>query len=197
MSWPAGQRSTVAGCVLAGGAGRRLGRPKATIPLAGRTLVGHAVAALRARCDEVIVVSRPEIALPDVGVPVHFDRPGPDAPLNAIATGLAALGADAVIVLACDLPFAGPLIDGLIVAPPGRVVVARDPGGRLQPLCARYPRLPALAACERLLANGNLAVHGLLAALDPALEIAGDAHQLHNVNTRDDLHAAERRSRSL
>lgn len=186
----------VAGCVLAGGRGSRLGRPKATLTLDGRTLVERAVAALVGRCSDVKVISRPDIALPELAVPVLLDRPGPAAPLTAIATALAATDADAMVVLACDLPFAGGLIDALIAAPAGRPAVARDPAGRLQPLCARYPRAEALAACEELLAAGRLAVHDLIARLGPPVEIAADAHHLHNVNTPEDLRAAESRIRS-
>jgi molybdopterin-guanine dinucleotide biosynthesis protein A len=177
------------GAVLAGGPGRRLGRPKAGVTLAGRTLVERAVDALRARCDRVIVVSRPEVRLPALDVPVVHDRPGPDAPLTAIATALAELRAPDVLVLACDLPLAGPVLDALVAAPPG-AAVAGVQDGRLQPLCARYPREAALAACERLLAAGALPARGLLDALGVrGVDAPGDA--LLNVNSPADLARAE------
>jgi molybdopterin-guanine dinucleotide biosynthesis protein A len=177
------------GAVLAGGPGRRLGRPKAGVTLAGRTLVERAVDALLARCDEVIVVSRPGIALPRLSVPVVHDRPGPDAPLTGIATALAALSAPDALVLACDLPLAGPLLDALAQLPPGTAAAGAE-RGRLQPLCARYPRERALAACERLLAAGALPAKGLLEALGAAaVEAPGDA--LLNVNAPADLARAE------
>ena len=173
------------GCVLAGGAGRRFGRPKADVRLGDRTLVERAVAALLPRCDRVVVVSRPGVPLPSLPVPVVLDRPGPDCPLVGVATGLGALaGADA-LVLGCDLPLAGPLLDALVAAPPGVAVVASC-RGRPQPLCARYPRARALAACERLLAAGTLPLAGLLEALGAAT-VEGDRDALLNVNTPDDL----------
>lgn len=179
----------VDGAVLAGGPGRRLGRPKAGATLAGSTLVERAVEALRARCDEVIVVSRPEVALPALAARVVHDRPGPDAPLTAIATALAELRAPDVLVLACDLPLAGPALDALLSAPPGAAVAAAQDGS-LQPLCARYPRAAALAACERLLAADRLAARGLLDALGAlGIEAPGDA--LLNVNAPADLARAE------
>jgi molybdenum cofactor guanylyltransferase len=178
----------LAGCVLAGGPGRRLGGPKAGVVLAGRTLVERAVDALRARCGEVVVVSRPGVALPDLAARVVHDRPGPDCPLGALATGLAALGADDVLVLGCDLPLAGSLLDALAVAPPGRAVAAAA-GPRAQPLCARYPRIAALAAAERLLAAGALPARGLLDALGAA-RIQADGDALLNVNTAADLDRA-------
>jgi molybdopterin-guanine dinucleotide biosynthesis protein A len=179
------------GVVLAGGPGRRFGSPKAGVRLAGRTLVERAVATLAERCGGgVVVVSRPGVALPDLDVPVVFDRPGPDAPLVAVATGLAALDSEEALVLACDLPLAAPAVDLLCEAPDGIAVCALDRSGRPQPLCARYPRAAALAACDRLLAAGALPVRGLLDAVQAAgVEAPGDA--LLNVNRPEDLRRAE------
>lgn len=165
--------------VLAGGAGTRFGRPKATVVLEGTTLVEHAVRALGPRCGRVVVVGRPEVPLP---VPSIDDRPGPDCPLNAVATGLAALDAAEVLVLACDLPAAAPVLDRLSVAPSAAV----DPDGRVQPLCARYPRTAALAAADALLAAGTLRMLALLDALGPTL-VPATAEELHNVTHPGDL----------
>jgi molybdopterin-guanine dinucleotide biosynthesis protein A len=159
--------------------------------LGDRTLVERATDALRARCREVVVVSRPGIRLPALAVPVVHDRSGPDCPLAALATGLAALGAEDALVLACDLPFAGPLLDALLAAPPGSCVAAAA-DGRPQPLCARYPRARALAAAERLLAAGALPARGLLDALG-ATTVAAEGDALLNVNTAADLERARMR----
>ena len=167
------------GLVLAGGAGVRFGRPKATAVLGGQTLVERAVAALAPLCGQVVVVGRPEVALP---VPSVDDRPGPDCPLNALATGLAAVTADDVLVLACDLPGAAPVLARLVDAPS----VAVDPDGRAQPLCARYPRLPALTAADRLLAGGTLRLLVLLEVLG-ATPVPATAAELHNVTYAGDL----------
>ncbi len=167
------------GLVLAGGAGIRFGRPKATVQLDGQTLVERAVAALAPHCRRVVVVGRPEIPLP---VPSVDDRPGPDCPLNALATGLAALEADEVLVLACDLPGASPVLARLVAAPS----VAVDPDGRAQPLCARYPRAAALAAADSLLAQGTCRLLPLLGIL-AATPVPASAAELHNVTVAADL----------
>jgi molybdopterin-guanine dinucleotide biosynthesis protein A len=175
------------GIVVAGGAGRRLGRPKAGVVLAGRTLVERAVETLRPHCRTLLVVSRPEVRLPSLDAAVCSDRPGPDAPLNALATGLAELDTGDVLVLACDLPSAARVVDRLALAPAGAAVVARDRSSRQwQPLCARYPRLAALEVCERLLASGEMRLVPLVEALGSA---AMDAtpEELANVNSADDL----------
>jgi len=177
------------GLVLAGGPGRRLGRTKASVELAGTTLAERAVRMLEPRCGRVVIVSRPGVPLPPLGVPVVIDRPGPDAPLVALATGLAALEAADVLVLAVDLPLAAPLLDALVAAPSGVAVVATE-AGRPQPLCARYPRERALAAAERLLAEGRLPARGLPEALG-ATGVAAEGDALLNVNSPGDLARAE------
>jgi len=149
------------------------------VVLDGQTLVERAVAALASRCGRVVVVGRPEVPLPVASVD---DRPGPDCPLNALATGLAALVADEVLVLACDLPAAGPVLDRLVTAPS----VAVDPAGRAQPLCARYPRVATLAAADDLLANEELRLLPLLDVLG-ATPVPATAAELHNVTTPADL----------
>jgi molybdopterin-guanine dinucleotide biosynthesis protein A len=179
--------TNLGGIVLAGGAGRRLGRPKAGVVVGGRTLVERAVDLLRPHCGSLVVIGRPEVALPPLHVPVHHDRPGPDAALNALATGLAVLGTDDALVLACDLPAAGPVVDRLAAVAPGTAAAARERGGgRWQPLCARYPRRAALEACDALLAEGELRLLRLLDALAP---VAVDASpgDLANINSPSDL----------
>jgi molybdopterin-guanine dinucleotide biosynthesis protein A len=179
--------TNLGGIVLAGGAGRRLGRPKPTALLDGLTLVERAVDILRPQCRTLIVVSRPEVALPPLDASVCFDRPGPDAPLNALATGLAALEADDVLVLACDLPAVRPVVERLAELPAGAIAMARErQSGRWQPLCARYARLAALEACDRLLGGGEVRLLPLVEALRPTAIMAGAA-ELANVNTPEDL----------
>jgi molybdopterin-guanine dinucleotide biosynthesis protein A len=182
--------TSLAGLVLAGGSGSRLGRPKATVVVRGRTLTELAVDLLAARCDPVVVVSREDVPLPALTVPVVFDRRGVRGPMNALATGLAAVDTDDVLVLACDLPFAGPMLDRLAAAPPGTAVAARDE--RLQPLCARYPREATLEACRRLAAKGVRRMTSLLLTLD-ASSIEAEEGELFNVNTPPELDAARLR----
>lgn len=181
----------VAGVVLAGGAGSRLGRAKAGVVMRGRTLVEWAVDLVAARCRPVVVVSRPDVLLPSLDVPVLLDREGARGPMNALVTALDHLDADDVLVLACDLPFAGPLLDRLVGTPPGRAVAAAD--DRRQPLCARYPRLATLEACERLMARGVRRMTTLLDELGAETVLALE-DELFNVNTAGDLEQARLRA---
>lgn len=178
----------LAGIVLVGGAGRRIGAPKALLRLGGATLAERAVAIAAGVCDEVLVVTRPEVPVHVAGARVVHDQPGPDAPLTGIATGLAAATADEVLVLACDLPFAAPAAAALLAGPQGSAAIATA-GGRAQPLCARYPRRAALHAAHMLLASGSVRAFALAGALG-ARHVPVPPSTLFNINGTDDLRRA-------
>ncbi len=90
----------VAAIVVAAGRGKRLGHalPKAFVPLCGRTLLGHAVAALTAceRVDAVVPVLPAGIALPEDarGPKTRPAVVGGERRQDSVAAGLAALPAD-------------------------------------------------------------------------------------------------------
>ena len=101
----------VAGLLLAAGAGRRFGSPKALVPLNGRLFVESAAELLKtAGCDPVVVVLgaqadvvRAKASLDGVTV---VDNPHWDTGMgSSLRTGLHAIGtADAVVVLPVDTP---------------------------------------------------------------------------------------------
>jgi CTP:molybdopterin cytidylyltransferase MocA len=104
---------TTAGLLLAAGAGRRLGRPKALVELDGHTLVEHGVALLRAAgCDPVLVVLGAQAAevprLDDADTVVATDwAEGLGASLRTGLTTLSATGATACVVALVDQPEVG------------------------------------------------------------------------------------------
>ncbi len=182
-------RPGMSGIVLAGGAGRRMGRPKAMVSLGGVCLVELAAAILHEYCDEVVVVSRPGVPLPPMQHRVVLDRPGPDAPLTGIATGLAQVSSDQVLVLACDLPFAAAAVAAIARALPARSAVIASEDGYAQPLCARYPREAALAAVTTILADGGRRAMALAEAVG-AVHVLTPRGSLLNINTPRELQRA-------
>jgi nicotine blue oxidoreductase len=108
----------VAGLVLAAGAGRRYGRPKALVEIGGRLLVDRALATVRdAGCAPVVVVlgagagevsTRADLA----GAVTVVNQDWDSGMGSSLRAGLAALdttgadttGTDAVIVLLVDTP---------------------------------------------------------------------------------------------
>ncbi|MGH9130045.1 MAG: molybdenum cofactor guanylyltransferase [Acidimicrobiales bacterium] len=154
----------VAAMVLTGGASRRMGRCKATLPIGWTTLAAR-TAALVATIAEPVV----EVGPGHSGAPFVMDALPAAGPLAAIATGLAWLGGQGwtgpVIVVATDLPcLSVEFLAHLAAHPAPGSVVPLDAGGRPQPLCARYS--PGdLATAQMLVASGQRAMSVLLEAV--------------------------------
>jgi CTP:molybdopterin cytidylyltransferase MocA len=103
---------TVAGLVLAAGAGRRYGMPKALVPYEGRLLVQRAADTLHeAGCGSVTVVlgaAADEVRAAAPDLPATVVNPdwatGMGSSLRAGLAALTATGATAAVVLLVDMP---------------------------------------------------------------------------------------------
>ena len=176
------------GVVLAGGASTRMGGAKMTATLAGRPLVAWPLAALGAVLEDVVVVAKGDTPLPRLPAPVWIEPDEPRHPLAGVVHALRRAGGRAVVVCAGDLPLVTPAdVRALIDATGGRAAVARG-GGRIQPLLARY-EAGALAALAAALPDQSATAAAR--TLDPT-EVDVPAASLLNVNTDEDLAAAER-----
>lgn len=126
--------------ILAGGHGSRLGGHKPGTQLGGRPLISYALASAHQAGLETVVVAKPQTLLPEVSERVIYDRERLVHPLSGV---LAALNEyDAVIALACDMPFVPPALLRMLAGRRDTAVVTR-PGSFLQPFPALYR-----AACE-------------------------------------------------
>jgi molybdopterin-guanine dinucleotide biosynthesis protein A len=198
--------------ILAGGRGERLGGlDKGLLEVGGRRIVDRQVQALRTVITSVggevlLVADGATLArYADMqGVRTVVDLQPGRGPLAGLEAALRASSAEALLVVGCDLPFldAGLLTRVRDHAPGAQAVVPRV-GGRPQALHARYSR-DILPAVEARLTRGELKLLALVDALDavfldePALRVAADDPSLAgltNVNTPDDLRAAEERAR--
>jgi molybdopterin-guanine dinucleotide biosynthesis protein A len=154
----------VAAAVLAGGASRRMGRDKATMPVGGTPLAAWALAAAARVADPVVLVAPAGHPARELGAALVTD-PG-HGPLAALAAALESLDAGHVLVLAGDHPGLKVELLAHLVGLRGRAeAVACRRDGRLEPLVAVYQRRPALAAASARLAAGDRSLRGLLAAL--------------------------------
>ncbi len=144
--------------VLCGGRSTRMGRDKATLPFGPETLLQRVVRRVATSVDDLVVVARPGQdlpPLPDV-VRVARDEVLDQGPIGGLAPGLAASRADAVFVTACDAPFVGAAVIGLLFERLGTNSIAvAETEGFAQPLCAVY-RTSVVAEVEKLLAAGRL-----------------------------------------
>jgi molybdopterin-guanine dinucleotide biosynthesis protein A len=143
-----------AAAVLAGGASRRMGRDKATMPVGGVELAATVLAAA-ARVAAPVVLVAPE-GHPARRLAARVVADPAQGPLAALAAALEALDATHVLVLAGDHPgLRVELLAHLVaLAPRGEAVACRR-GPRLEPLVAVYRRIPALAAARRALPGGS------------------------------------------
>lgn len=188
----------VSAIVLAGGRSSRFGRDKLAEPVAGRTLLGHAIAAVSPLARETLVVARPGgmPAVPRDVILVH-DPAAFEGPLLGVLTGLLAATQPVVLVVGGDMPAMIPAVLQALIAglddPRVDAVVLED-AGRRRPLPAALRTFPAKSTAERLVAAGERR----LGALDEALATAvideqtwrrldPDGWTLHDVDTSADL----------
>ena len=185
----------LAAIVLAGGASRRMGRDKATLPFSSATgettLVEHAVTTLRARCAPVFVVAAPGQPLPDLDAEVLRDEIRGVGPLLATARGLRAAadaGLDLAFVCAVDMPYLDVELIDELVGPAVRlgadVVLPWD--GRDHYLAGVY-RTALAARADQLVAAGERSMRALVTIVDTQRVVMPEQRSLTNVNTAADL----------
>lgn len=172
--------------VLAGGAGRRMGGPKAGVVLAGRTLLERAVLTARDAGLRPVVVAKPGMALPQTGAEVWLEPAEPRHPLTGIVAALARAGDEGIVALACDTPLLEPRLLAALAARQDTTLVRA--GGRLHPLPGRYAAAAAPALAAALAAEAPL--RATLGGLGAGVLDERDERVLLNVNSPADLERA-------
>jgi molybdenum cofactor guanylyltransferase len=177
------------GFVLAGGASKRMGQPKALLPYRGTTLVEHvakivAEAVGSAAPSSVTVIGDPG-SLGHLGLPVFPDELPSYGPASGIYTALRVTNTDWNLVVACDMPaVTADLLRVLLLraeTAERNCVAATGPYGQPEPLCAVYHRrcLPALT---RSIRDKRLRMRDFVKEIG-AIWVPVDKLALANVNT--------------
>lgn len=189
----------VSGVILAGGKSRRMGgSPKALLSFGGRPLIQHIVEALGTVLPELLIVTNSPDLYRFLGRPMVGDVFPEGGSLGGIYSGLLAAPGDAVLCVACDMPFLSPGLVAYLASRGGEAeVVIPDVGGELQPLHAVYGK-GCLPAMERRLAARELKVTGFfeeVRVLHVPREVVGHFADpelaFMNLNTPDDLARAQ------
>jgi len=171
--------------ILAGGASRRMGRPKALLPVGGTTMVEWIAGRLGQQFAEVLVSANEADLAPGGLQRVPDLRPGL-GPLAGIEAGLAAAVHDALVVVACDLPRVTPEVARLLYERSrGHDAAVARVAGRPQPACACYRR-SALGAVQAALDTYRLKVAEVLEELDVGWVEGLDPELFWNINTPED-----------
>ncbi|WP_225007146.1 molybdenum cofactor guanylyltransferase [Novosphingobium percolationis] len=172
----------ILGAILAGGQSRRFGRDKALAELGGQTLLARAVDALAPLCDAVVVVGRSVAPAPTLP-----DWPGPGmGPLGGIAAALhhaTDAGYDAVLTCAVDSVGVG---EGLLADLSPAPAYSAD-----QPVIGLWPA-SATAILDALLEGDGRRSMRVFAEAIGARAVTLSCPPA-NINTLEDLAAAERR----
>jgi molybdopterin-guanine dinucleotide biosynthesis protein A len=175
--------------VLCGGASRRMGRDKSTLPFGDETLLERVVRLVSSRVDEVWLVAREGQRLPDLGLPVARDPADGLGPLAGVVAGLRAIAAERAFAIACDTPLLEPdLVPHLLALSRGHRAAIPFARGFYVPTAAVYAK-SILPAAEALLARGELRPR--LLASEPGVrtvseeEIAAVDPQLHSLRDCD------------
>ena len=95
--------SAVSGFVLAGGASRRMGVDKASLPLGSETMVKRQIGLLRTLCRSVAIIG-PANRFPEAGVQVYEDEIPGQGPLGGFHAGLRRARTEFSLFLSCDMP---------------------------------------------------------------------------------------------
>jgi molybdopterin-guanine dinucleotide biosynthesis protein A len=160
----------VTGVVLAGGRSSRFGRDKLAERIDGRTLLDSAVDGVTPASTEILVVAAPDAALNfPGGTRLVHDPVAFEGPLAGVAAGLRAAHESIVLVVGGDMPtLVGAVIDSMLVAldAPGVEAAVLEHEGRARPLPIALHRDAALAAADRLLADGERRLRALIGTLE-------------------------------
>lgn len=173
------------GVVLAAGAGRRFGGPKALVHLEGERLVDRAVRLLRTGgCDRVLVVSG-ATRLRVEGADVVHNPDWVGGMGSSLRVALAAVDEPAAVIVPVDAPWLGPQSVYRLLHCGATVATASYGGRRGHPVLLGAQHFAAV--CE--MAVGDVGARGFLAA-HPELVVqvpCDDTGSPQDVDTPQDL----------
>lgn len=181
------------GLILCGGRSKRMGRPKAFLPFAGRTIIEHLIETVRDMFTETFLVANEPDAFSHLSIDVVKDILPYRGPLGGIFSGLLVAANPYSFVIACDMPLVSKkLIRQMTTKRHEADVVVLSHNGNIEPLLGIYSK-SCIKPLEESLFSGKLTVVDFLAGLKAKtfefpLE-AGKTDELppfFNVNTPQD-----------
>jgi len=189
--------------IQAGGKSTRIGRNKSKIEFLGKPLILRILERIQNLSGETIILSNTNDL--DYGelenIPIFPDIIPDIGPLGGLYTSLKKATREFVALVACDMPFANPLLIQLeyeIMLDLGCDVVIPETDQGYEPMHALYRRRTCLPKIEEALAKNErrmiswfpgMNIHVL--PIEGLQRIDPEMHMFLNINTLDDLHLAE------
>lgn len=187
-----GKSKLLAGIFVGGSSSRMGGRAKGLLRApSGESLLerwGQLFDRVQVRC--VLVGRRAEYGA--IEREVLDDEPRDIGPLGGLAALLRAADGGRAIAVACDMPFVSEaLVRRLIEHPSAAAALAPRPGGRWEPMFARYDAAQALAVVARRAGSADHALQHVLTELDAEALPLSDEEQrlLHDWDAPCDMDA--------
>lgn len=183
--------SRTVGILLAGGMSRRFGSPKAFAEMDGRLFYERVYDALAAACNQVVIVTRPELIArfpAELDVIADLSEVAGKGPLAGICSAMEERPADRYLVLPCDMPFVGPKETQALVqlSSKANVTAVQTPGGKI-PLFSVWNGNWS-QELKRFIELGNLSVFAFLETIHTEWAVSSLIHEdpavFQNINTR-------------
>lgn len=179
------ERRELTGAVLAGGHSSRFGSNKALQVIEGTTFLGHAISTLQPLCHEVVISASRRNAddYSSHDLRIINDTNEDLGPLGGIASLLAAIHTDWLLVLTCDMPWlSSASLQRLLDGAEGYEAVSFDHSPL--PLLIRRS---ALTVVQNQIDSDKLSIKALLASLQTNYLPRCNEKELGNVNCQEDL----------
>ncbi|HML22387.1 MAG TPA: molybdenum cofactor guanylyltransferase [Aggregatilinea sp.] len=190
---------------MAGGKSSRMGRNKAFVLLQDRPLIEHILerTAQIPGVDETILITNHAEEYAHLNLPIYPDLIPSKGALGGVLTALHHSRTEAVLIVACDMPFVSPALmrhmSAVRAEPSGPYdVIAPRVGDLPQGTLAVYAKTCIPAICQRI-EEGRLKLFGFYDLVKVRYLDEPETRQydpqglsLLNVNTPDELDAANR-----
>nr|WP_319582840.1 molybdenum cofactor guanylyltransferase [uncultured Pseudodesulfovibrio sp.] len=191
----------IAGIILAGGLGTRMGHvKKAFLTINGQKIIDRLLAVYSPLFPEILISARDKKDYETYDYPVAEDRFEARSSLTGIHAGLSAMRASHGFMAACDGPFLQPgLVQALLdqAEPEYDVIIPIKEDGYVEPLCAIYSKR-CIPPIEAQLKRENFRIIGFfdqvrVKEVPVSLLQQGDPNRVSffNVNSPDDLRQAQ------
>jgi len=183
--------------ILTGGESKRMGSDKASVVLAGKSLLEHVLAQLEPLFSDMLISVREQ--RPDIAYPQIVDKTEHRGPMVGIKAALEQVNTDWMFVIACDMPLVSTALlrhlAGLRYAHDAVVPFAFD---RPQPLFGFYNK-SCLPMMNMKMQQGQRSMIRLLDSLDTCLlseqqvqAIDPEMKSLLSLDTLEDVKKVER-----